>query len=79
MPQALSIPETDDALPGQNKTLHIPDYHALIINITTDPNISSFINVAPDSNFPIQNLPYGVLNAAMEDQPALGWPSVLGF
>lgn len=27
---------------------------------TNDPDLESFINVAPDSHFPIQNLPYGV-------------------
>ena len=27
---------------------------------TTDPALRSFIPVAPDSHFPIQNLPYGV-------------------
>lgn len=27
---------------------------------TNDPNLSSFIEVDPDSHFPIQNLPYGV-------------------
>ena len=28
-----------------------------------DPKLRSFINVAPDSHFPIQNLPYGVFSA----------------
>ncbi|MCB0265692.1 MAG: fumarylacetoacetase, partial [Calditrichaeota bacterium] len=27
---------------------------------TTDPKLKSFIDVSPDSHFPIQNLPYGV-------------------
>ncbi len=27
---------------------------------TNDPNLTSFIDVAPESHFPIQNLPYGV-------------------
>ena len=27
---------------------------------TTDPNLRSFLRVAPESHFPIQNLPYGV-------------------
>ena len=29
---------------------------------TTDPTLQSFITVASDSGFPIQNLPYGVCN-----------------
>jgi len=31
---------------------------------TTNPNLRSFIEVSPDSDFPIQNLPYGVCRRA---------------
>ena len=30
------------------------------MNPTTDPKLRSFVPVAPQSHFPIQNLPYGV-------------------
>lgn len=30
---------------------------------TNDPNLKSFIDVAPESHFPIQNLPYGVCSS----------------
>lgn len=39
---------------------------------TTDPSLQSFIDVAPDSHFPIQNLPYGVF------QPRNGGLSRIG-
>ena len=39
---------------------------------TTDPSLQSFIDVAPDSHFPIQNLPYGVF------QPTRGGLSRIG-
>ncbi len=35
---------------------------------TTDPALRSFVDVAPDSHFPIQNLPYGIF-ATGDDQP----------
>ena len=36
---------------------------------TNDPNLESFIDVAPDSHFPIQNLPYGVARPENGAQP----------
>ena len=39
----------------------------------TDPNLRSFIPVAPESHFPIQNLPYGVFKRrGLKDKPAIG-------
>ena len=37
-----------------------------------DPNLRSFIPVAPDSDFPIQNLPYGVFSAKDGLAPRVG-------
>ncbi|MBA4537500.1 fumarylacetoacetase [Bacillus aquiflavi] len=34
--------------------------------------MKSFIKVAPDSHFPIQNLPYGVFSTSNEDNPRVG-------
>jgi fumarylacetoacetase len=39
---------------------------------TTDPSLRSFIDVAPDSPFPIQNLPYGVFVTAADPSPRIG-------
>lgn len=39
---------------------------------TTDPKLRSFIPVAPDSDFPIQNLPYGVFRAKGGGEPRIG-------
>src|SRR5437660_1431863 len=39
---------------------------------TTDPALRSFIPVAPDSHFPIQNLPYGVFRRRRGGLPAVG-------
>ncbi len=40
---------------------------------TTDPRLRSFIPVAPDSHFPIQNLPYGIFARRGESrQPRVG-------
>lgn len=36
---------------------------------TNDPELKSFIDVAPDSHFPIQNLPYGVCDPKDERGP----------
>jgi fumarylacetoacetase len=36
---------------------------------TTDPSLRSFLPVAEDSPFPIQNLPYGVFRRAARDEP----------
>ena len=36
---------------------------------TNDPTLESFIEVEPESHFPIQNLPYGVARADSEPQP----------
>ncbi len=39
---------------------------------TTDPALASFIEVDPDSPFPIQNLPYGVFRPQPEAAPRVG-------
>jgi fumarylacetoacetase len=42
------------------------------MNPTTDPNLRSFVQVAPESHFPIQNLPYGVFRRKTGEPPAIG-------
>ena len=37
-----------------------------------DPKLRSFIDVAPDSHFPIQNLPYGMFSAKDGLAPRVG-------
>lgn len=37
-----------------------------------DPALKSFIDVAPDSHFPIQNLPFGIFSTAAEPSPRAG-------
>ena len=37
-----------------------------------DPALKSFVSVAPDSDFPIQNLPYGVFSTAADARPRVG-------
>ncbi|MFL5240542.1 MAG: fumarylacetoacetase [Gemmataceae bacterium] len=39
---------------------------------TTDPVLYSFVPVAPESHFPIQNLPYGVFRRRSESVAAIG-------
>lgn len=39
---------------------------------TTDPALRSFVPVAPDSHFPIQNLPYGAFRRKAGGDPHLG-------
>ena len=39
------------------------------MNPTTDPSKRSFIEVSPDSHFPIQNLPYGVFRPKSGGDP----------
>lgn len=39
---------------------------------TTDPDLKSFIDVASDSHFPIQNLPYGVFRSRNQMSPRAG-------
>jgi len=39
---------------------------------TTDPSLKSFIEVAPDSGFPIQNLPWGVFSTKSDSRPRVG-------
>jgi fumarylacetoacetase len=39
---------------------------------TLDPGIKSFIPVADDSHFPIQNLPFGVFSPTPQDHPRVG-------
>lgn len=36
-----------------------------------DPNLHSWITIAPDSDFPIQNLPFGIFQAGLKD-PRIG-------
>jgi len=42
------------------------------MNSTTDPTLRSFLDVAPDSPFPIQNLPYGVFRRDEDETGTLG-------
>ncbi|MFN3891032.1 MAG: fumarylacetoacetase [Beijerinckiaceae bacterium] len=37
-----------------------------------DPSLRSFVDVAPDSGFPIQNLPYGVFSTSSDSRPRVG-------
>jgi fumarylacetoacetase len=37
-----------------------------------DPALRSFVDVAPDSGFPIQNLPYGVFSTSSDSRPRVG-------
>src|SRR5688572_8327345 len=37
-----------------------------------DPSLRSFIDVAPTSAFPIQNLPFGVFRRSAGDEPRVG-------
>jgi fumarylacetoacetase len=37
-----------------------------------DPRLRSFVDVKPDSDFPIQNLPYGVFSTVAEPTPRVG-------
>lgn len=37
-----------------------------------DPSLRSFVDVAKDSGFPIQNLPYGVFSTASDSRPRVG-------
>src|SRR5262245_30158993 len=39
---------------------------------TTDPILRSFIEVPPESHFPIQNLPFGVLGTRSDASPRAG-------
>jgi fumarylacetoacetase len=42
------------------------------MNATNDPGLRSFVPVATDSHFPIQNLPYGVFTRPGENEPHVG-------
>lgn len=42
------------------------------MNSTTNPKLKSFIDVTPDSHFPIQNLPYGVFKRKSGGEPRVG-------
>ena len=42
------------------------------MNPTNDPALRSFLPVAPDSPFPIQNLPYGVFRLQNGGEPRIG-------
>ncbi len=39
---------------------------------TTDPSLKSFIEVAPESHFPIQNLPFGIFSPTEQEGPRVG-------
>jgi fumarylacetoacetase len=39
---------------------------------TTDPKLTSFIKISPDSHFPIQNLPYGIFRTKANSIPRAG-------
>lgn len=39
---------------------------------TNDPKLKSFIDVTPDSHFPVQNLPYGVFKRKSGGEPRVG-------
>ncbi|MFQ5568181.1 MAG: fumarylacetoacetase, partial [Rhodothermales bacterium] len=39
---------------------------------TTDPSLQSFIEVAPNGHFPIQNLPFGVFRPGDGAPPRVG-------
>ncbi len=42
------------------------------MDATTDPRLRSFLAVAPESDFPIQNLPYGVFRPTPDAPPRAG-------
>jgi fumarylacetoacetase len=42
------------------------------MNPTNDPSLRSFVPVAPESHFPIQNLPYGMFRRKAGGEPAAG-------
>jgi fumarylacetoacetase len=42
------------------------------MDATNDPALRSFVPVAPESDFPIQNLPYGVFRRRSGHQPTIG-------
>uniref|UniRef100_Q07T65 fumarylacetoacetase n=1 Tax=Rhodopseudomonas palustris (strain BisA53) TaxID=316055 RepID=Q07T65_RHOP5 len=46
--------------------------HRSNVNGPNDPRLRSFIAVAPDSDFPIQNLPYGVFSTPAAPTPRIG-------
>src|SRR5439155_20576430 len=44
----------------------------IIMDATNDPELRSFIPVAPESHFPIQNLPYGIFRRHSGGEAAIG-------
>ncbi|NME69359.1 fumarylacetoacetase [Flammeovirga aprica] len=42
----------------------------MAIDLTNDPSIQSWVNVPDQSNFPIQNLPYGIFSTATKSKRA---------
>src|SRR5437879_5652848 len=42
------------------------------MDLTTDPALRSFVPVAPDSHFPIQNLPFGIFRRHPGGTPHVG-------
>jgi fumarylacetoacetase len=42
------------------------------LDATHDPQARSFVPVAPDSHFPIQNLPYGIFSPTSGEHPRVG-------
>jgi len=39
---------------------------------TTDPRLTSFVEISPDSHFPIQNMPYGIFRTKANSNPRVG-------
>jgi len=56
------------SFPAASPTQAKPTMH----DSTTDPALRSFVEVAADSDFSIQNLPYGVFRAAGSARPRVG-------
>src|ERR1700744_2221496 len=48
---------------GSSPAMTICSRRKTVLNPTNDPKLRSFIPVDPASDFPIQNLPYGVFSA----------------
>src|SRR5947199_5802997 len=58
-------------MPGSSPGMTIPRLENQVSH-PNDPKLRSFIDVAPDSHFPIQNLPYGVFSAKEVLAPRVG-------
>src|SRR5256885_17104339 len=58
-------------MPGSSPGMTIPRLENQVSH-PNDPKLRSFIDVAPASDFPIQNLPYGVFSAKDGLAPRVG-------